>query len=81
MNRIRLVKPEKARAVEDLIIRAAQSGQVCILPFSFIPFFLKILFILFIYLSIICLSYSLELSVSDHITNEFGRDTPQQPLN
>ncbi len=28
MARIALVKPEKARAVEDMIIRAAQSGQL-----------------------------------------------------
>lgn len=28
VSRIRLVKPEKARGVEDLLIRAAQSGQV-----------------------------------------------------
>ena len=28
MSRIKLVKPEKARAVEDMILRAAQSGQL-----------------------------------------------------
>jgi len=28
LSRIHLVKPEKARAVEDMILRAAQSGQL-----------------------------------------------------
>lgn len=28
MSRVALVKPEKARGVEDMIIRAAQSGQL-----------------------------------------------------
>lgn len=28
MSRIALVKPEKARAVEDMVLRAAQTGQL-----------------------------------------------------